>query len=75
MSPLQEILNTYRAASQTGREKGTYFEELIRTSLRSESPCTDLCSSVWPFSGWVKAPGADYKLARRAPVMTFQSAE
>ena len=30
MSPLQKILAAYRATSQTEREKGTYFEELIR---------------------------------------------
>ena len=32
MSPLQQILTTYRATSQTGREKGSCFEEFIRTS-------------------------------------------
>lgn len=31
MTPLQSILAAYRATSQTEREKGTYFEELIRT--------------------------------------------
>lgn len=31
MSPLQSILTTYRSQSQSEREKGTYFEELIRT--------------------------------------------
>ncbi|MEX1115136.1 MAG: hypothetical protein WEB53_07795 [Akkermansiaceae bacterium] len=28
MSPLQQILATYRATSKTEREKGSYFEEL-----------------------------------------------
>jgi predicted helicase len=31
MTPLQKILSAYRATTQTEREKGTYFEELIRT--------------------------------------------
>ena len=31
MTPLQQILARYRATSQTEREKGTCFEELIRT--------------------------------------------
>ena len=31
MTPLQSILTTYRATSQTEREKGSYFEELICT--------------------------------------------
>ena len=36
MSPLQSILATYRATSQSEREKGGYFEELIRTYFRYE---------------------------------------
>jgi predicted helicase len=34
MTPLQHILATYRSSSMTEREKGTYFEKLIRTYLR-----------------------------------------
>ncbi len=30
MNPLKSILAKYRAASRSGREKGTCFEELIR---------------------------------------------
>jgi len=29
MTPLSQLLNGYRAAAVTEREKGTYFEELI----------------------------------------------
>ena len=36
MSALTEILDTFRAASQTEREKGTYFEELVKTYLLNE---------------------------------------
>jgi len=32
MSPLQQILATYSATFQTGRDKGSCFEEIIRTS-------------------------------------------
>jgi len=44
MTPLQNILASYRSSSQTEREKGTYFEELIRTYFRFEAsypPPTD----------------------------------
>jgi hypothetical protein len=34
MTALQSILAKYRATSQSEREKGTYFEELIRTYFR-----------------------------------------
>ena len=46
-TPLQEILSAYRSASRTEREKGTYFEELIRTYLRHEPVYADLYSDVW----------------------------
>ena len=35
MTALQALLNTYRNAAQTEREKGTYFEDLIVTYLRN----------------------------------------
>ena len=34
MTPFKRLLLAYREASATEREKGTYFEELIRTYLR-----------------------------------------
>lgn len=37
MSALQSLLTHYRRTSQTEREKGTYFEELIRTYFRYEA--------------------------------------
>lgn len=49
-TPLQEILSTYRSVSKTEREKGTYFEELIRTYLRHEPIYADLYSDVWLLS-------------------------
>ena len=46
-SPLQKILTDFRDASVSEREKGTYFEELIRTYLRHEPTYADLYSDVW----------------------------
>ena len=56
-SPLQKILAQYRATSQTEREKGTYFEELIRTYFRFEASYADLYSDVWLFADWAKEIG------------------
>lgn len=56
-SALQKILAAYRATSQTEREKGTYFEELIRTYLRYEASYADLYSEVWLFTDWAREIG------------------
>lgn len=61
MSALQNILNTYRQLSQSEREKGTYFEELIRAYLTHEPTYADLYSDVWMYSDWAKANGKDGK--------------
>ncbi len=57
MTPLQSILAAYRATSQTEREKGTYFEELIRTYFRQEPRFADLYSDVWLYTAWAKEIG------------------
>jgi predicted helicase len=59
MTPLQSILNEYRTASQTEREKGNYFEELIVTYFRYEATYADLYSDVWLYSDWAKEQGLD----------------
>jgi predicted helicase len=57
MTPLQKILAAYRATSQSEREKGTYFEELIRTYFRFEASYADLYSDVWLYADWAKEIG------------------
>lgn len=54
MSALSQILDTYRQTSQTEREKGAYFEELIRTYFRYEATYKDLFEQVWLYSDWAK---------------------
>ena len=49
----------YRAVSKTEREKGTYFEELIRTFFRFEATYAALYSDVWMFADWAR--NNDYK--------------
>ena len=59
MSALQDLLNTYRHASASEREKGTYFEDLTRVYLRNEATYRDLYSDVWTYADWAKAQGLD----------------
>lgn len=59
MTALQKLLDSYRQASQSEREKGTYFEELIRTYFRFEATYADLYSDVWLYSDWAKEQGLD----------------
>lgn len=69
MTPLQKILTAYRSASQTEREKGTYFEELIRTYFRNEPKYANLYSDVRLFSDWAKDHG---EIARDTGIGTFR---
>lgn len=59
MTALQTLLNAYRAAAQTHREKGTYFEDLICTYLRNEASYKDLYSHVWAYADWAREQGLD----------------
>ena len=58
-SKLQAILNDFRAASVTEREKGTYFEELIVKYLTTEPSYSDLYESVWMYGDWAREQGID----------------
>ncbi|OZB78559.1 MAG: damage-inducible protein [Halothiobacillus sp. 13-55-115] len=59
MTPLQHLLETYRDAAQTEREKGTYFEHLIIAYLRNEASYVDLYERVWTYSDWADEQGLD----------------
>ncbi len=59
MTALQKLLNTYRQASVTEREKGTYFEDLICTYLRNEATYRDLYTKVWSYADWAREQGLD----------------
>jgi predicted helicase len=58
---LNDLLTKYREVSQTEREKGTYFEELILTYLRYEATYADLYDQVWTYADWAKDRGIDAK--------------
>ena len=59
MSALQTLLASYRTASKTEREKGTYFEELICAYLRNEATYRDLYTKVWTYADWARAQDID----------------
>lgn len=59
MSALTTLLNTYRNAAVSEREKGTYFEELMLTYLRTEATYSDLYSDVWTYAVWARNQGLD----------------
>ncbi len=61
ITPLQQLLFAYRTASETEREKGTYFEELIRTYMRHEPTYAELYSDVWLLSEVPDAHGISKK--------------
>jgi len=60
-SPLQQLLDKFRASSLTEREKGTYFEELIQAYLKNEASYKDLYSNVWTYSEWAKEQNLDQR--------------
>jgi predicted helicase len=58
-SALATLLNEYRRAAKTEREKGTYFEELIACYLKNEPRYRDLYARVLPYADWARQQGAD----------------
>jgi len=61
MSALAALLDAYRVASVSEREKGTYFEELICVYLRNEATYKDLYEKVWTYADWAKEQGLSGK--------------
>lgn len=59
MTALETLLDTYRKAAVSEREKGTYFEELIVTYLRNEASYRDLYRQVWTYAEWASEQGLD----------------
>ena len=52
MITIHSLLDTYRNAAASEREKGTYFEELILCYLRNEATYCDLYREVWTYAEW-----------------------
>lgn len=54
---LQDLLESYRVASTTEREKGDYFERLVRVYFMHDDIQKQHYSDVVPFADWAKARG------------------
>jgi predicted helicase len=54
---LHDLLEEYRNASRSEREKGDYFERLVRVFLENDDLQKQHYSRVVPFSDWAKAQG------------------
>ena len=61
VTALQQLLQSFRNAAQSEREKGTYFEELTVQYLRHEAAYAALYSDVWTYAAWAKQNGLDGK--------------
>lgn len=59
MTALSSLLDHFRQASKSEREKGTYFEELMLCYLRNEATYRDLYSEVWTYAEWADLQGLD----------------
>lgn len=59
MTALSQLLNTFRATAKSEREKGIYFENLVKIYLHSEPKYQDLYQAVWLWEEW----RADWKAA------------
>ena len=53
MTALQSLLDTFRSTAKTEREKGTYFERLVKAYLLNEPYYRDLYAGrVWLWEEW-----------------------
>ncbi|MHC9237379.1 restriction endonuclease [Pseudooceanicola sp. 502str34] len=54
---LNNLLEEYRKAARSEREKGDYFERLVRVFLENDDIQKQYYSEVVPFADWAKAQG------------------
>lgn len=57
MSALHELLAEYRVQSKGQREKGTYFELLIKDFLKNDPTYSPQFSDVWTYAEWATLQG------------------
>lgn len=75
MTALSQLLDTYRNAAASEREKGTYFEELMLAYLRNEASYRDLYAKVWTYADWAGEQGLDKRDAGIDLVAQTQTGE
>ena len=59
MSILQDLLAKYRSEAKTEREKGTYFEILVKDFLKNDPTYSPNFSDVWTYAEWASLQGID----------------
>lgn len=59
MSALHDLLESYRHSSKTEREKGTYFELLIKDFLKNDPTYAPNFSDVLTYAEWATQQGID----------------
>jgi len=57
VSALTDLLQSFRQAAASEREKGTYFESLILAYLKHEATYRDLYREVWTWADWAPQHG------------------
>lgn len=58
---LDELLNEYRAAAPSEREKGTYFERLALAYFTSDPIQAEEIEKVWTWADWANENGFNAK--------------
>ena len=61
MTAIDRILQSYRDAAVTEREKGTYFERLALAFFLNDPVQAEEYDAVWTWSEWAKSNGRDGK--------------
>ncbi len=56
---IRTVLAQFRAVSRSEREKGTYFERLAVTFIKSDPGLAQEYEDAWSFADWAKANGKD----------------
>jgi predicted helicase len=56
-NPLRQLLDQYRAVSQTEREKGNYFERLSIAFIKNDPGMAQEYEDAWLFSDWARSMG------------------
>ena len=59
MSALNDLLTSYRTSAKTEREKGTYFELLIKDFLKNDPTYSPNFSDVYTYNEWATLNGKD----------------
>lgn len=59
MSDFRTLLNSFREASKTEREKGTYFERIAVEFIKNDPGMAQEYEDAWLYSDWAKAHEVD----------------